>query len=1385
MAELNLRFPDKDHVIVSFDGEESGALHLPFRFLDPLTAKERQDLRWYVEVYGAHSLGDPDDADARRIALLLPDLGKRLFGAVFNDPAARRLFCAFQDSDAAARLLTVSAESPSVLGLPWELLHDPSRGGVYLFDEHPRISIRRRVTGAKGGRAAFKVEPRDRLHLLFVISRPEESGFLDPRADASAVLDALEAHAPGRFTCEFLRPPTLDALTERLDDKTRPPVDILHFDGHGVFDTRGGLPERLEDRTFSLAQVLSGQWLKDKHAEAPVKSPANTGYLLFEKADGKPHLVSGEALGLNLNRRCVPLVILAACQSATQGDNGEPMGSVAARLTAAGIPAVLAMPYSVLVPTTRALFGQFYEHLARHESIGESLDASRHYLHNHPAKYQVQRGPDRVPLMLYDWFVPALYQSGADVPLIREAKGKKAKPAAVPAAPLTNVPPLSEAGFFGRKRELWDVERWFADRARRITLTGFGGQGKTALALEAARWLTRAGMFRATVFVDYSGGQAADAVGLAVRTIGGVLNQTLLDAPAAAEALKQTPTLVILDNLEALAPEPLRELLDAAKGWSEAGPSRVLLTTRTPDFNHPDYRVAGTLIHRRIVLAGLGSAQAPDDALEWFAALSKLPPPPEVDAPRRESLIALFDKVRFHPLSIRVLSAQLKTRRPADLGRRLEQLLAPASGGSPSPPSTEALLPELVASLTLSLDRLDAAARQVLPRLGVFQGGAFEDDLLAITGLGDHNQARREQLRSLLHGLERRDPRTILQLAGLDLPDGVDVPPEVLGQIPDSAILETASKIREDLARLPAPPAEANIWPDLRRQLEAAALVEAERVPGVGPPFLRFHPTLAPMLWGQLGPDERARLTDTYRQRYAALARYLYQQDTKIPHEARAIVRRELPNLLHAVDAAFDAHDPDAVVFAESVIRFLHVFGLRREADRLTTRAQAASGDEGSRSWYLAQTRRGESLLGAGQAATAARVFETILARLGATPSYERAVTLAHLGRCFEAGGRPDLAAACYRDGIAVTEKLDQAEGVKRVRSGLHSDLGDVLSDMGAFADARAAYEMSLGIMKELGGDLRGEGVGLGQLGYLALREGKLDEALARYQAALALFQKLREPAMEATAWHQLGMVFQEARQWDEAERHYREAARLKEESGLITGPVGAANSWNQLAQVFRAAGKSEAAERWYRKAMEAFRGTGDLLNVSRTLYNLAVLLHTQPGRIDEARQLAEEALALKKNLDPAAAEIWKTYEVLANIADAEAASTEDDRRQAELQAQVRYYRRLAREAKRNYAGTRHEVRRHLPLILAVVKAAQDPAELGRLEAILKALAERGWANLVNAARRIVNGEREADNLAENLDLEDSMIVETILAALSDPSTLSDLLPPEPPGAEG
>ncbi len=1222
-AELVLRFPAPDRVEVSYAGTDSGAVS----FANPVTAKDRQDLAWYVETYGARSLADADDTEAQRIESRLAEIGKALFAAVFgNDRGAQRLFDRFQDAEDQTRVLTIETQHAAVFSLPWELLHDPT--GVFLFRERPRISVRRRISGATGGRAPFALQAKDRLHLLFVVSRPDGAGFLDPRADAAAVIQAVMTQAPGRVTWEVLRPATLDALTTRLDDATAPPVDILHFDGHGVFDRLSEADLEAHPGRFGKSIVSELQRERGARGRAALDgtaagTPVGIGFLLFEQADGSAHCISAADLTDNLFRARVGLVVLSACQTAALDTEGDPMASVAGRLTATGIPAILAMTHAVLAVTTKALFGRFYASLAQGRGIAGALDEARAWLDNHPEKFEVQRGSARLMLRLDDWFLPALFHGGADTPLLTPGAPLESGP--MPAAPPRhNLRPVHEAGFFGRRRELWQIERWFAAGTLRITLTGFGGTGKTELAQEAGRWLLLTGPWCRAILIDYAQVQSDDALGVALSTIGAVLGETLDSPEAAGRALAARPSLLILDNLETVPAAGLKGLLDAAAAWSQQGSqqgsrqgqTRLLLTTRTPDLGHPEYRIEGTRVHRRIALGGLGSAAQPDDAIEWFQARRALPgvdPAAEVPPPGRAALIDLFDRVGFHPLSIAVLAQQLRTRSARQLGERLTALLDEAARSGIAREGTPA---SLIASLRLSLDRLDEAQRLALGRLGVFQGGAFESHLLAITGLDD--------------------------------------------------------------------------WPALRRQLESAALIQAESIPGVGPPYLRFHPTLAPLLWDGLDPAERERLSLAHRQRYDQLAGDLYQADRKNPDEARAIVWRELPNLLHAVDQALAAGDPGAVQFVNSVNLFLRNFGRTREAERLARRAETAAGAVGSETWFLAQDNRGQRLLDAGQVAQAAECFEAILGVLGGSPSDRLALTLSGLGRCYGAGGRPDLAEAQYRRGIVVTEALDQTDWAQR-RAGLQQDLGDVLTDQGRYGEARACYGKALDIKRAIG-DIRGEGVTLPQLGTLALAEGDLRGAVDRYQEALAFFRRLREPPSEAALQHQLGQAFKQAGQWEQAERHYREAAAINQRIGNL---AAAAGNWNELAGVCHASGRSEAAETWCRKAVEGGAASGDTLGVSHRLNNLADLLQGQPGRLTEARRLAEESLAIKETLDPGAAEIWTTYEILAQIAD----------RESRPEAAAGY-RRLAREAKARFAGTAHEVRRFAPLIAAVALAA-------------------------------------------------------------------------------
>ena len=387
--ELNLRFPAIDQVVIRLiDDEDNNDLE-ELKFISPLVEADLKNIQWYLETYAAQYTADVDDQRAQRVAEQLPKWGQALFNAVFRDRPTQRLFNNFQDCEEEDKLLTISTIYPAILSLPWELLRDTA--GTYLVHDNPRISIRRRFAGAGGGRKPFKIKPKDCLRMLFVISRPTDAGFINPRGEAMAVLRAIDQEAAGKIEVEFLRPATLDNLIERLEDKRQPSVDIVHFDGHGVFDADGSL--------YDQAKKSDRRLMK----EANPGTVVNMGYLLFEDQQGQQALITAETLGDMLNRQKVGLIVLSACQSAKMAGE-DAMGSVAARLTHAGIPSVLAMTHSVLVTTAQELFAKFYQRLGRDEAMGEALDNARRYLYLNQGRGDRQREDERITLKLQDWF---------------------------------------------------------------------------------------------------------------------------------------------------------------------------------------------------------------------------------------------------------------------------------------------------------------------------------------------------------------------------------------------------------------------------------------------------------------------------------------------------------------------------------------------------------------------------------------------------------------------------------------------------------------------------------------------------------------------------------------------------------------------------------------------------------------------------------------------------------------------------------------------------------------------------------------------------------------------------------------------------------------------
>ena len=289
-----------------------------------LTDDDYENLRWYLEEY----MDLPDGGAVIRatgIEQQLHQWGRRLHDALF---AASENNALLQQMLATAepRELTIATDQSVLLRLPWELMADDAGSLAQ------RVSVRRQLETPK--------EPLPRevtlpFRMLYIVGRPSDTGFIDPRMTSKSLFAALDPLGAS-VRIDFCRPPTLARLEEMLREGqvSDKPYDVVHFDGHGTF-----LPE------------------------------AAIGALCFEKpddgsGDSQTDFVRADRLGNLLVEHRIPLVVLEACRSATVGKTAV-FRSVAPRLIQAGVGSVLSMGHAVHVEAAKVLLKRFYEELAR------------------------------------------------------------------------------------------------------------------------------------------------------------------------------------------------------------------------------------------------------------------------------------------------------------------------------------------------------------------------------------------------------------------------------------------------------------------------------------------------------------------------------------------------------------------------------------------------------------------------------------------------------------------------------------------------------------------------------------------------------------------------------------------------------------------------------------------------------------------------------------------------------------------------------------------------------------------------------------------------------------------------------------------------------------
>ena len=1143
-----------------------------WRLVAPLGPIEAEELRWYLEKYAIWPSEYFWDR-ARKVEESLVQWGQLLHDAalpvahtanVMNawariDGHAGRRFSVHVDaaSEAGApntEVGTAREAATLLLGLPWELLHD---GNDFLFQGAKPVRVRRRLPNTRPLDVSVVATP---IRILLVTARPEDDAcvYMDHRASALPLVEAME-DLGGLVRLHVLSPPTLPALREELD-RAREPYHVVHFDGHGVYDRRVG---------------LGGLCFED---------PQDIG-----KVDKRRHkTVYTSELGPLLRDHRIPLVFLEACQTAQAEKASE---SVASELLKIGVASVVAMSHSVLVETARRFVEAFYDALARGARVGGAMLEGQRKLKDDTFRGRTFGASE---LRLEDWFVPVLFQEKDDPQLFRSTTARQTQEdlKTALAARLGELPAEPETGFIGRSRELLGLERLLRFE-RYAVVRGQGGEGKTALAAELARWMVRSQQIRRAAFVSvetHSNVEAVlDAIGrqllpnYSVATFDD-LEKAILPVE---RALTEQSTLLVVDNMESIllppfmaeetpeAPsEDARRELDAilrlCARLNAKGETRLVFTSREAlpapfdverhrrELHQLDREDAVKLVERVLNREEAGAGAAADAA--------------------REVIELLVDAVHCHARTLALLAPALRSRGVEATRASLIELMAEMERKFPG--SREK---SVYASIELSLRRMSPANRDKARVLGVFHGG-----------------------------VQLGVPRVMMQWQEADVAS-------LAGEL-----IETGLATPNRYDHLTLNPA---LCPYLRGQMD-----DAER-------------EAMAARWGEAMRE------------YAGYLVQQQSQNTESAAMLTVLELPNLFALLEQVQRAGDAEKTiELATMLYSLLQFAGRPRLLERVAQVRDAAAAALGETWNHARFEAQRTRIEQQLEGGRLREAIDGAQALLQRSRAEgetaypeADHDLAMAFNLLGQVLCDAGGAEKALALFGEAQkrfeAIAKERTNKEFAEIMASLCAGRQGDCLLRLGRLDEAAAAYEERI-LRGEKRGDDRGVAVGKANLGTVRMQQHRYKEALKAYEEARERFTRLDEPGSVALGWHQTGMLNENAGQPEAAEDAYRKSLAMYVRLGDVASQ---ARTLLHLGGLYAdVLGRPDEAVAFCRQAADKALEVGDLANEGQARNNLGYTL-LKLRRLDEGRQEIRRAIDCNTQFGHAS-QPWKTWNILADI---------------------------------------------------------------------------------------------------------------------------------------
>ncbi|AKJ39642.1 CHAT domain-containing protein [Methanosarcina barkeri CM1] len=289
------------------------------------------------------------------------EFGKMLYSKVFSGQLGEyfnKSIKEVQDNGSGLRIsLRFGEDVPEISALPWE----------YLYDDEDFLIRRRNILISRlpAGVKKKKLEPLDSvLRMLVIISGPDDPRIspLNTEKEQEIILEAVDKlQRDQKIKVDFTEDATFENVEGYLNEQD---YHIIHFTGHGI--------------------SIDGK-----------------GHLVFENEDQKARLIDNKTLSDLFSERGIRLVMLSSCESA-KGSNKEAFDDLASMLSKKGIPAVVAMQYSVLDDVAIKFAYNFYRAIASGKPVDLALKEARLVMKN------LENGNG------LDFATPVLYLSDCD-----------------------------------------------------------------------------------------------------------------------------------------------------------------------------------------------------------------------------------------------------------------------------------------------------------------------------------------------------------------------------------------------------------------------------------------------------------------------------------------------------------------------------------------------------------------------------------------------------------------------------------------------------------------------------------------------------------------------------------------------------------------------------------------------------------------------------------------------------------------------------------------------------------------------------------------------------------------------------------------------------------